>query len=123
MTTESVKIAKINKSEKVSGMALEASGKFIGGVKDLAIAALQNPMIAMVAAAALIEYLQTVYIKDYVVLHPGTGIESLMETKRPFISQPLATTLETVIFTTEGLNALGNGLSGILSILKPGATQ
>ena len=112
MTDSSVKVAKIERkavSVKVSGDIAKAS---IESLKDLGMAALLNPAISIIIAAGVIEFLQTVTVKDAV-----TGA------KRPLISQALATTMESTIISTAVLSSIGEGLSalGAQLLLRGGA--
>jgi len=106
--------------------------QFTGQIIDLAkntedetvkliVAMIGSPVVSMVLATALIEYLQGVEVykgKSGWVLQEGAhGYWFNPRIKEPLISQGLATTLESVILSSETIKNLG-GLGSIAGVLK-----
>jgi len=122
---DAAKVAKYNARAANNALWVDALKSTAGGVKDITVAMLANPVISMVGAAALIEYLQTVNIKTGRQVEAYSGqshVKVMVPETRPLISQAFATTLETTIITTQALGAIGNSglLGGVVGLLGGG---
>lgn len=81
---------------------------------------LLSPVFQIVGAVSLIEWLQRQYVGTGVygwVSQPGTHARRWAEIETPLISQPLATTMESVIISTEALKNVGGLLGDLLPLL------
>lgn len=83
---------------------LESAGRFLAGVKDLAVELAKQPAFQVVGSVVMIESLQR-------MKYPNGD---------PVISQTLANLMEGTIITTSTLNSIGGltGLTGLLGAFK-----
>jgi len=117
MTTDQVKIARINKRAQDNQQLLDLVKGFGSGVKDLGLAALGNPAISIILAAVLVEYLQTVKIKTGNMLEvsqPGTHAKITVPETKQLISDAFGTTIETVVISSAALNSVATAAQGLL---------
>lgn len=123
MTTAVTTRAARIKARGEIGVAAIAAVRDVGtGAKEIAIAAIQNPIMSMVAAVVAIEALQNVRIKDYanrvpVYRGPGGTFSGFEPGEKPLLSQALATTLQTTIITSKTIESLG-GLASVIGGIK-----
>lgn len=119
-----LRVAKLKARQDLAKQILAGSGRALDGLKDVAIAALGNPIITMIAGAVLIEYLQRVQVNSgrYGMVPqdpsaaPGYTTHVWGPIKTPILSEQLGSTLEGVIITNGAMQALG-GIGGITSLI------
>lgn len=117
-----VRAARVRARADLQVAALGAVREVGAGAKDVAIAAIQNPIMSMVAAVVAIEALQNVRIKDWanrvpVYRGPGGTFSGFEPGEKPLLSQALATTLQTTIITSKTIESLG-GLASLIGGIK-----
>lgn len=113
MTSTALAIRKVEVSDTQQERLVHLVDSSIGEVASILREAIRNPIFSMVGSAALIEYLQTVWV-TYTYEPNGAG--GWNPVKRPLISQPLATLLEGVIISTQALES--QGLNNLVNIIK-----
>jgi len=118
------------KEEQLVGQVFDFAKNTEDEAVRLAIALLGSPVVCMVVATAIIELLQGVEVykgKKHIEVKQGYGPPGSpgateiywVKEKEPLVSQGLATTLESVIITSETFKNIGGGdiaklLAGLL---------
>jgi hypothetical protein len=102
-------IRKVELATERTNKGIDLANNVLSGVRDVAITAIRSPVIQMVVSTVLIEYLQTVWIKE--TTPSGIVVE------KKLLSDVLGSTLEGVIITTGALQVLANSFS-IEDLLK-----
>lgn len=119
MTTE-LTVRQSPSEQQFTGQVIDLAKNTEDDAVKLVIALLNSPAVAMVAAAAIIEALQGIEVYKgrggWVAQEGAHGQWYNPRIKEPLISQGLATTLESVIISTEALKNLG-GLGDIVKVL------
>jgi len=101
-------------------MAEQTNAALVKAGEDVAIELIRNPALAMIMSVVTIEMLQGVKVykgRDGLIEQVGAHGYYWGHIQEPLIGQGLATTLESVIISTEALKSIG-GIGSIASILK-----
>lgn len=123
-----LKLAKLSARAKREEQLLAILNNTGIGIKEVAVAALNNPVLSVVLANIAIEYAQTIKITTGTEQrlvnvpdpnNPGMGHHEYknVPVQQPLLSQALATTMESVINTAAVIQSLG-GAGGIAGLLK-----
>jgi len=106
--------------QRFTGQVIDLAKNTEDDAVKLVAALLNSPVVSMVVATAIIEYLQGVEVykgkSGWVEQSGSHGFWFNPRIKEPLISQALATSLESVIISTEAIKNLG-GLGDILKIV------
>lgn len=112
-------VARIEAKQANRAAAIEAAGSVAKGAKEIALELIRNPLFSMVGSVVAIELLQRVEIQKVPREWGQIQVGPLLQwgwVKTPLLSQPLATTLESAIITSETIKSLG-GLGGLAGLI------